>query len=192
MIVLKTERLFIRQLKEIDFQDSIEHRMDPEVCKYISKPMTIKEVFQFVIKHSKAWKGNINERLALGVILRNEDKLIGELMVKYKNKTNNIVEIGFRFNKKYHSMGYAFEATQALIYHLFINLKVNKIIGICDTRNIASYSLMQKLGMVKTTKIMKETMIDGIPTYQMEYFISKRIWMDKFNKINETINQEKK
>ena len=191
MILINTERLLIRQLKEEDFQDSIEHRIDPKVCKYISGPMTLKEVFQFVIEHSKAWEAKENERLALAVILLNENKLIGELMVKYNNKINKIVEIGFRFNQKYQGMGFAFEATQALIDYLFIQLNINKIIAICDKRNKASYSLMEKLGMIQSTKKIKELAADDVITYQLEYFMSKIIWKDKFQKIRQTTNQEK-
>lgn len=187
-INIYTNRLFIRQLQEEDFQDSIEHRIDPEVCKYISKPMTIKEVFQFVIKQSKAWSGKLNEHLALAVVLKSESKLIGELKVKYANLTEKIIEIGFRFNKKYHKKGYAIEATEALINHLFSEFKLNRIIAICIDQNTDSYRLMQKLGMQRSTKKLPTVQIGGVEMVQIEYFITKNMWNDRFQKTKKIFN----
>jgi len=152
MIVLNTLRLLIRQIAPEDLNDSIEHRTDPDVCRFISDPMTMQEVKKFVDEHSKSWSGMINEHLALAVVLKSENKLIGELKVQHANLTEKITEIGFRFNKKYHKKGYAIEATEALMKHLFSEFKLNRITAICMDQNTDSFRLMEKLGMQRSSK----------------------------------------
>ncbi len=176
MIVLNTKRLFIRQITPDDLNDSIEHRADPEVCKYISDPMTIQEVKKFVDGHSKPWSGKINEHLALAVVLKSEKKLIGELKVQHVNLTKKITEIGFRFNKKHHKKGYAIEATEALMKYLFNEFIINKIIAICIDKNTESYRLMEKLGMQRSSKKLSSVQIGGVEMVQVEYFITKNMW----------------
>ena len=45
--------------------------------------------------------------------------------------------------------------------------------------------------MIQSTKKIKELAADDVITYQLEYFMSKIIWKDKFQKIRQTTNQEK-
>lgn len=176
MIVLQTSRLFIRQLRPEDLGDSIEHRTDPEVCKYIASPMTMSEVKNFVKDHSKPWSGKLNEHLALAVLLKSQNKLIGELKVQYTDLTENIVEIGFRFNKNYHKKGYALETVKALVKYLFLNFMTNKITAICINQNTNSYRLMEKLGMQPSAQKPPPVEINGIEMVQLEYFITKKMW----------------
>lgn len=56
-------------------------------------------------------------------------------------------ELGWILNKRYWGHGYTFEAAQALIDYASQNLGIKKFIAYCDSENIPSYSLMEKLGM---------------------------------------------
>jgi RimJ/RimL family protein N-acetyltransferase len=95
----------------------------------------------------KPWTGDEHQRLALAITLRGEDKLIGELMFKYVNKESLVGEIGYRLHKDYIGQGFAFEAVNAFVKTLFETQAVMKITALCATQNMASWKLMEKLGM---------------------------------------------
>lgn len=58
-----------------------------------------------------------------------------------------IGEIGWIISKKYWGKGYVTEAAKAIIEFAKNDLKLKKIIAHCDSENVASYKVMEKLGM---------------------------------------------
>ena len=63
---------------------------------------------------------------------------------------NGTGEVGWIINKNYWRNGFAYEAAKALIQYVKTETKVNHFLAHCDTENIASYKVMEKLGMVRT------------------------------------------
>lgn len=72
---------------------------------------------------------------------------IGAVSVYFENDTG---ELGWMINKNYWGNGFAYEAAKALIYYTKTEIKVNRFLAHCDTENIASYKVMEKLGMSRT------------------------------------------
>ncbi|MBD5137420.1 MAG: GNAT family N-acetyltransferase [Lachnospiraceae bacterium] len=75
------------------------------------------------------------------------DEHIGAVSVYFENDTG---ELGWIINKNYWRNGFAYEAAKALIYYTKTKIKVNHFLAHCDTENIASYKVMEKLGMSRT------------------------------------------
>ena len=168
---IETKRLILRPLTLNDLNDSIEHRADSDVCRYISVPMNASEVLSFINKSSINWQGNDHEKLAIGIQHKREKKIIGELMFKYIDQKNKIAEIGFRLNRHYHSKGFAKEATINLINVLFNKLGMNKITAICDVDNLSSYKLMEALGMTREAHFKSQVYLNGEWRDQYQYYI---------------------
>ena len=148
-IRIETPRLVLRRMRSSDLTDSLEHRSDPQVCRYAHLPQTQQQVAKRIQDAMQAWQGKDGEKLFLAIELTLEQKLIGELMFKYQQADSGVGEIGFHLNRHYQGQGYAFEAVSALIHYLFEQLKLQKITAICVTDNLASQVLMEKLGMQK-------------------------------------------
>lgn len=155
-IDLETDRLHIRKTKPEDIEDALEHRLDNEVSRYTSDPMTREEAITFYDKRMLPWSGQENEWLSLTIILKETGKAIGELGFNYWSVKNQIGEFGYRLNSKYQGRGFAKEATEALIDELFNKHNVHKLMAVCDPRNTLSYRLMEKLGMVKEAHFEKQ------------------------------------
>ncbi len=68
--------------------------------------------------------------------------------------------------------GYATEVARALIEFGKIELKLSVIYATCDTRNIPSYEVMEKLGMKRVGFIKGENEIKGYvrDSYRFELF----------------------
>ncbi len=65
----------------------------------------------------------------------------------YLNEERTEAEIGWIINKKYWRKGYAFEAAKLLVDLCKKELNIHKFTAVCDTENVVSYRVMEKLGM---------------------------------------------
>ena len=65
----------------------------------------------------------------------------------FLNEDRTEAEIGWIINKKYWRKGYAFEAANLLLDFCKKELNVNRFTAVCDTENVGSYRIMEKLGM---------------------------------------------
>jgi len=148
-MILETERLIVRNLTMSDLEDSFEHRGDPDVSRFIGKPLTREQAKEKLQQSILPWNRQENSKLMLAIELKDEQKLIGELMFKFTNVDSQIGEIGYRINKNYQAKGYAFEASASFINYLFKQVNVHKVSALCLTDNEASWGLMEKLGMKK-------------------------------------------
>lgn len=149
MIKLETERLVLRNYKIEDIEEVYSYFSNEEVARYEDfHPMTIEEVTEEVTE----WSTMDNRLVA---VLKDSDKLIGS--VGYWIDENGDYSIDYDFNPKFSKKGYATEATSRLLDYLFINLKIPKIFGDCDIRNVNSYRLLERLGFDRVEQINNES-----------------------------------
>lgn len=173
---IETNRLILRGLGPKDLNDTLEHRCNKEVCKYISDPMTAEEVIQFLKKNTANWNGEDHETIFLGIEYKKNKKLIGELMFKYWSKKNKQGEIGFRLNPVYQKMGLATEAALNWINFLFQRMELHKIMAICDSENIRSYYLMERIGMTRESHYKEHIFLDNKWRDQYQYALLRSNW----------------
>lgn len=173
---IETERLLLRPISLGDLSDTLEHRTDPKVCRYIANPMTTEEVIYFISKHSKAWDSESNERLCVAIEFKKSRKVIGELMFRYLESSKNLGEIGFRLNQAFHKMGLAREATSNFMEALFENTLIHKLVAYCAAENVDSFRLMERLGMAREGALREQMLLDGVWTDQLIYGITREEW----------------
>ncbi len=144
MIKLETERLILRDLQNSDADDIVEGLNDIEVSKWLSRapyPYAKQDAEEY-IKHAQEDK--INYRF--GIILKEENKLIGIVEACIKDSANKIAGGGIWLNRKYQGKGYGKEAFNRRIEFIFNDLKMDKIENGFFTDNIASKTMQEKLG----------------------------------------------
>ncbi|MBW4630724.1 MAG: GNAT family N-acetyltransferase [Iphinoe sp. HA4291-MV1] len=76
-------------------------------------------------------------------------------------------EIGWSLHPSYCGRGYATEAAQILLTYGFAHRKLHRITSICDTRNTASFRLMERLGMRREGHLRQSQSMKG--SWQDEY-----------------------
>ncbi len=76
-------------------------------------------------------------------------------------------EIGWSLNPIYQRQGNATEEPQVLLTYGFAHRKLHRITSICDTRNTASFRLMERLGMRREGHLRQSQFIKG--SWQDEY-----------------------
>jgi ribosomal-protein-alanine N-acetyltransferase len=82
------------------------------------------------------------------VVLKAENKMIGHLYFHQIDPKEFMTwELGFILNPKYQGKGYCTEASRALVEYAFAFWKAHKVVAFCNPLNIASWKVLEKIGM---------------------------------------------
>lgn len=158
---IKTSRLLLRPLKKDDFADYREYAMDPEVMKYIMPVSNERDAYDSFLRHFGAWSGEEGRWMGAAVVVKDENKLIGDIGFRYASKYHEQIEIGYKFNRRYQGHGYGKEAIKAMLEVVVRDWPCHKIIAYCEPRNIASWKVMEHFGMVREGYFKEHFKFDG-------------------------------
>lgn len=142
---LVTERLTLREFREDDFADVHAYASDPEVSRFMDwGPNTEDETRAFLGRaiDAQIWP---RDGVSLAVEITDEARVIGSIRLDVK--PDQAADFGYSLGRPYWRRGYASEATAALLAVAFGVLGVHRVWATCDTRNRASFGVMEKLGM---------------------------------------------
>ena len=145
--MLKTERLVLRPFEETDAEGLHAYLGDEEVVLY--EPygaMTMEEC------RLEAARRASDE--AFWAVCLADGTLIGNLYLSGADEFGTR-EIGYVFARACWHKGYATEAARRLMAYAFERLATRRIIALCDTRNAASFALMERLGMRREGEFKK-------------------------------------
>ncbi len=174
---LSSERLLLRNLKESDLDDFLVYRSDPEVTKYQGFGVfDRKKAEEFILSQKDMEFGIEGEWIQLGIILINENKLVGDCAVNVRSKK---AQIGCTISKKYQRKGIAKETVLMLMKYLFEEFKVSIIIEAADEENIASLKLVESMGFVKNCLVINGSFINGEFRNDIQYSMTKQDWLIK-------------
>lgn len=138
---IKTNRLWIREFEDADWEAVYAYTSKQDVMKYIPGGVQTREdTKKFVSKNRGANAENFP------VIETDTNTLIGHI-VFHKYFGNHTYEIGWVFNPAFQQKGYATEAAQAVLEYGFTKLNLHRIIATCQPENTPSYRVMEKAGM---------------------------------------------
>ncbi|WP_185153389.1 GNAT family N-acetyltransferase [Fulvivirga lutimaris] len=145
--LIKTERLVLREITFDDKEDLFELHADPDVQKWTAEPVveSMAEIEKAIETRHNDYRNYGFGRLA--VIHRETGEFIGWAGLTYLPEFDK-VDIGYRLKKKYWGMGFATEASKAIIDYGFNVLNLDLIIAIAMPGNKASIRIMEKAGMM--------------------------------------------
>lgn len=145
--ILETERLYLR---EFDLGDS------DFILELVNSPKWLEFIGDRNIKTTFEAKEYLKNGLLKGykengyglwmVVLKGTDIPIGMCGLVNREILEDI-DIGFAMLPEYLGLGYGFEIASATVRYAINNLKLNKIVAITNTDNIASIKLLNKIGL---------------------------------------------
>jgi ribosomal-protein-alanine N-acetyltransferase len=180
--IVETERLRIRHFEAGDWQDVFAHLSDPEVVRYLpEEPYTPEQTKEFIKElEEQSREGGLPEKQA--VILKSNGALIGHTVFHSWYGVHRTFEIGWVFDRRYHGRGYATEAARSLLHCGFEKLALHRIIATCNPENVASYRVMEKLGMRREAHFRQCIYHDGEWEDEFFYAILKVEWEESREK----------
>lgn len=140
----KTSRLTLRPLSTKDLSTTHKYATDLDVTKYmIYLPNhNVEETLEFLQWCKEEWGKNTPDDYEFAICLNGNH--IGAISLSQVEGA--CYELGWVLQKPYHGNGYATEAARELV-RFAKSLGAQKLIAHCDTRNVASRRVMEKLGM---------------------------------------------
>lgn len=169
-MILETNRLLLRKLKVGDVEDFIEYRCDPEVCKFQGfEPLTEEKAIKYIEKLKDGEFGEAGKWFQLGIELKSENKLIGDVGLKPTKDNTKIVEFGLSLSVNYQRGGYAREAVAGICDFLFREMKIHRIFGTTDTENISCIRLCESLNFQCEGKLRQNFWDNAMQMWRDEY-----------------------
>jgi RimJ/RimL family protein N-acetyltransferase len=124
--------------------------LDPEITKFIDyiKFKDVTQVNDWLQSRIKSNSEIPRQSYNLAVVEKSSGNMIGWIGIgEPSDKSTADLDFGYALLREYWGKGYASEALGALITFCFKELKVHKISGDCDSENIGSIKVMEKVGM---------------------------------------------
>ena len=174
---LETDHLILREFAAEDWQDLNAYTSDPQVVQYMSFGPTTGEQARAYIEGCLTRAQEQPRRVfELALVVRAEQRVIGNATLELDRGDPCNASFAYVLNRHYWGHGYATEAMRALFDFGFDQLKLHRLADACDTRNLASARVMEKLGLRREGHLRETFWKDGDWRDEYLYAILAREW----------------
>ncbi|MHA7066223.1 GNAT family N-acetyltransferase [Azospirillum argentinense] len=177
---LGTKRLLLRPFTAGDAEAIQAYAGDPKVAQYMewgpNTPAMTAKVLQAWLQEYQTWP---RRSVELGIELRAQGTLIGGIRLSILDEHGATADIGYCLGRSYWGHGYATEAAGALLSVAFERLRLHRVYATCDVRNVASWRVMEKLGMRREGEFRADKLVKGTWRNSYLYAILAEEWLSR-------------
>ena len=169
--MIETTRLLLRPYVIEDWAHVHTYAAIPEFSRFEAwGPNSVEDTKRFVGECIASMSEQPILGYQLAVVHREADRLIGGCTLKRKKVDIQQAFLGYAIHPDFQCRGYATEVGAALVEFGFNSLQLVRIYAECNTQNIASRRVMEKLGMrmVSLRKNRRESKGVMVDTYEYE------------------------
>ncbi len=163
-MILETERLFLRKMKQSDFDSLCKILQDEDTMYAYEGAFSDDEVQEWMnrqIFRYQKWNFGL-----WAVILKETDEMIGQCGLTIQPwKDAEVLEIGYLFERLFWHNGYAIEAVKACKKYAFEILKADEVCSFIRDINIAFQNVAIRNGMTMTDTWTKHYRGVDMPHY---------------------------
>lgn len=154
-MILETERLYLREMNQSDFEDLAEILQNPRVMYAYEHDFSDNDVQEWLDRQITRYK-----KYGFGlwaVILKNKDEMIGQAGLTMQSyKGTEVLEIGYLLKERFWHYGYASEAANGCKKYAFEQLNRDKVYSIIKSDNYASMKVAKSMGMKKEDEFVTQ------------------------------------
>lgn len=163
-IIIETKRLYLRKLNQGDFTDLCKILKDPEVMYAYEHGFSDEEVQDWLDKQLQRYAEHGFGLWA--VIEKKSGELIGQCGLTMQDcEGEEVLEIGYLFQKAYWHQGFASEAAIACREYAFKELGAGDVYSIIRDTNTASQNVAIRNGMTIRKQFIKHYYGMDMPHY---------------------------
>jgi RimJ/RimL family protein N-acetyltransferase len=176
---IRTERLLLRPFEADDLEALYAMQSRDDVTRYLEwGPRSRDEAQHMLVRLMRMTAiDDHSNALRLAALLPSSGTLIGDFSLWRVSAEHNQGEIGFVVHPDHHGHGYGTEGAALLLRLGFEEVRLHRIMGRCDARNVASARLMEKLGMRQEAHMRENELLKGEWTDELIYAMLDREWM---------------
>lgn len=164
-MILETERLYLREMKQSDFKSLCKIMQDKETMYAYEGAFSDTEVQEWLdrqIFRYQKWGFGL-----WAVILKETDEMIGQCGLTMQHwKDREVLEIGYLFQRLFWHKGYAVEAAKACKKYAFEVLNADEVCSIIRDTNTASQNVAIRNGMIAVDNWTKHYRGVDMPHYR--------------------------
>lgn len=160
--IIETDRLMLRPLIVDDAHDVFEWAGDPIVNRYMPYPLHEN------VHQSEEWIKSLGEKNEFCFCLKDTGKVIGAGSITY-NAEYGAYELGYNLNRKFWGVGYATEASKAMIQWAYKNVGARDFFACHANANEASGKVIKKCGF-QFEKYGQYSRYDGSEIFEASYY----------------------
>ena len=171
---LETNRTLLRKLSLDDADDIFEYASEPEIAQYVpwEYHRSIEDTLTFL--NSVIEKYRQNQNAEWGIVLKDNNKLIGSIGFHWWSIEHASAEIGYALSKQYWGHGIMSEVLHEVIRFGFSNMKLNRIEARTRVENTASQNVLKRAGMTYEGTIREQFFTKGEYRDFMMYSILRK------------------
>lgn len=166
--MIDTGRLVIRPFRAEDGAGLYAYLSNPAVYRFEpGEPVSLERAQELAAERAEGqnfW----------AVVVKNTHELVGHLYFHQIEPPEFMTwELGYIFNPVYHNLGFASESAEALLAYGFKNWGIHRVVAFCAPENVASWRVMEKIGMRREGLMRKNIFFrrkpDGAPDWEDSY-----------------------
>jgi RimJ/RimL family protein N-acetyltransferase len=175
---IRTARLLLREFEEGDLDAVQAYAADPAVARFMDwGPNTPAQTVGFMQRKFDEQSRWPRDEVTLAVEHLADARVIGSIRLAVSDRANLAADFGYSLNGAYWRRGYATEASAALIDVGFKVLGLHRIWAECDVENVASWGVMQKLGMRREGHVRDGKLVKGLWRDRYLYAVLADEWI---------------
>jgi RimJ/RimL family protein N-acetyltransferase len=173
-VVTQTDRLILREMTEADLPALAEILQDAETMTAYEGPFSDREVGQWLERQRDRYA-----RDGFGLWsaeLRTTGVMIGQCGPSWQDiDGDDVLEVGYLFNRAYWHRGYAIEAARACRDYAFARLEIDRVYSQIRDSNIASMNVAIRNGMTIRSRFVKR--YRGMDMTHYAFAIDRSQWV---------------
>jgi ribosomal-protein-alanine N-acetyltransferase len=156
-------RTLVRELEPRDIEALLELAGDPEVVRFVDWPARSRESLSaFVERSALARRASPRITYALAVDESATGDTVGFVRLAVTSVERELAELGGYLRRRHWRRGLAMEIGSVVRQLAFGELGLRRLACYCDTENVASIRVVEKLGFVCEATIRRRLQIDGV------------------------------
>lgn len=164
-MILETKRLYLREMNPSDFNSLCRILQDEKAMYAYEGAFSDQEVQEWLdrqIYRYQKWNFGL-----WAAVLKETDKMIGQCGLTMQQwKDQEVLEIGYLFERSHWHQGYATEAAKACKQYAFEKLNASEVCSIIRDSNTASQNVAMRNGMIMKDQWIKHYKGVDMPHYR--------------------------
>ncbi|WP_068546919.1 GNAT family N-acetyltransferase [Thalassotalea crassostreae] len=144
---LETSSLILRPVSSEDWPVVLEIQSNKELQRHVKEILDLEAIKAMYNELLEPWQAEDNQWTMFVAVEKATDQPIGAFSLRIVSKYHGNAEMGYIILTNHQRKGFASEGALAVKDYIFNHLNVRRIEAICNVDNIASWKIMEKIGL---------------------------------------------